>query len=56
MDLIIYVVREGYEIKTWLYNVPKNASDEEIEKLARAEYKRVGVELSENETFSWERF
>jgi hypothetical protein len=56
MRVICYAVREGYEIKTWLYGVPKHLSDTELEQLARAEFKRVGVELEEKETLEFEQF
>lgn len=52
-NTIVYIVREGYEIKTWL-NVPNGTSDEEIEKMAIEKFKSVGVEVKEDDTFEYE--
>jgi hypothetical protein len=61
-DYIAYVCRdvggndEYYEIKTHLLNLPEDISEEELEKLTREKFKRLGVELKEHESFEWELF
>lgn len=54
-NLIVYVVRDGYEIKTWLCVKPDIKNDEII-KEAREEFERVGVKLEEDDIFDWQWF
>ncbi|WP_179865732.1 hypothetical protein [Bacillus pseudomycoides] len=54
-NIIAFIVREGYEIKTWL-NVESDISDEELKIIALEKFSSLGVEVKENDFFQFEEF
>ena len=55
-NYIVYAVREGYEIKVWVKDISREVPEEYVIELGKVEFKRVGVELRENERFDIEEF
>jgi hypothetical protein len=54
-NLIVYLMREGYEIKTWIYADEKEP-EQVIEERAYAKFKEVGVEVLPNDSLDWQWF
>lgn len=54
-NVIAYVVREDYEIKTWIY-AEHEETNEQLEVKARAKFKEAGVLITDNDTFDFENY
>jgi hypothetical protein len=52
-NVLAYVVRTGYEIKTWIY-AEESESTDIIKDRAISKFKEVGVEVLPSDLIDWE--
>jgi len=55
LNTIAFIVREGYEIKTWLY-VSEDECAEVTEQRVKDQFLNLGVEVKDDDIFDYDDF
>lgn len=54
-NTIVFIVRNGYEIKTWIH-VKEDSDITEMIDIAKKRFSEVGVQFTESDNFEFESF